>query len=120
MRTLRFAAVIAAACFVAATTSSQVAEANSSPSISIDILKVHADGKLVVVRRRPPALRVEIRTRRPSRRHVWVGGHWGHRHGRYVWVKGRWVVPPRRGALYVRPVWVKRGGGYVLVRGVWR
>ncbi|NNE45778.1 MAG: BcpO-related WXXGXW repeat protein [Rhodothermales bacterium] len=82
---------------------------------------VDADGRKVrVVRHRPPALRVEVRTRRPSRRHVWIDGHWRYRHARYVWVKGRWSPRPRHSAIYVRPHWVRRGGGWVQVGGFWR
>jgi len=25
-------------------------------------------------------------------RWVWVGGHWGHRHGRRVWIHGHYAV----------------------------
>jgi hypothetical protein len=25
-------------------------------------------------------------------RWVWVGGHWGHRHGRRIWVHGHYIV----------------------------
>ena len=78
------------------------------------------DGRHVVIRRRPPARRIEVRPNRPSRRRVWIAGHWTHRHGRFVWVRGRWAVPPRRAAVYVRPVWKPHAGGYILVGGVWR
>ena len=27
-----------------------------------------------------------------GRRWVWVGGHWGHRHGRRVWVHGHYAL----------------------------
>ena len=83
--------------------------------------QVHIDGrKTVIVTRRPPALRIEVRTRRPSRRHVWIDGHWRFHRGRYVWVRGRWVHRPNRGAVYVRTTWVRKGGGWMRVGGYWR
>jgi hypothetical protein len=79
---------------------------------------VDADGRKVRVdRHRPPALRVEVRTRRPSRRYVWIDGHWRYRHASHVWVKGRWTPHPRHGPAYVRPLWVRHGGGWVQVGG---
>ena len=27
-----------------------------------------------------------------GRRWVWIGGHWGHRHGRRIWIHGHYVL----------------------------
>ncbi len=97
--------------------------AGPSPRVGVafHVTGVHRHhDRVVVIHRRPPMVRIEVRTRRPGRRHVWLGGHWQYRRGRYVWVKGRWAVPPRRGLVYVRPTWKRHGGGYVFVVGGWR
>jgi hypothetical protein len=74
----------------------------------------------VVVKLRPPALKVEHRPERPSPNHVWVGGYhrWdGHA---YVWEPGKWEVPPHEHAVWVAPKWEHRNGGYVFVEGRWK
>ena len=76
--------------------------------------------QVVVVHKRPPAPRREVRPRRPSRRHVWVGGHWRWRRGRYVWVRGYWQVPPRGRAHWVAAHWRRHRGDWVFVAGRWR
>ena len=76
--------------------------------------------QVIVVTKRPPSPRREVRPRRPSRRHVWVGGYWSYRSSNYVWVKGRWAVPPRHGGKWVAGHWSKRSGGWVWVTGYWR
>src|SRR3569833_1555415 len=43
----------------------------------------------VIVEAPPPPVR-EVITARPSRRHVWVSGHYVRRGGLYVWVGGYW------------------------------
>lgn len=76
--------------------------------------------RVVAVTKRPPAPRREVRPRRLSRRHVWVGGYWSWSGHRYVWKKGHWGVPPRHGGRWVAGHWAKRGGGWVWVAGFWR
>src|ERR1051326_4266513 len=74
----------------------------------------------VVIRVRPPALRVEHRPHQPGPGYVWVRGY--HRwDGRaYVWEPGRWERPPREHAVWVAPRWEHRHGGWVFVEGRWR
>ena len=74
----------------------------------------------VVVTKRPPAPKREVRPYRPSRRHVWVGGYWTWRGSKYVWVKGRWTVPPRHNGRWMAGHWSKRSSGWVWVAGYWR
>jgi hypothetical protein len=74
----------------------------------------------IVVRVRPPALRIEHRTVRPGPRYVWVGGYHRWYGGAYEWVPGRWTVPPRHYAVWVAPHWYHRHDGYVFVAGRWR
>ncbi len=76
--------------------------------------------KVVVVTKRPPSPKREVRARRPSSRHVWVGGYWSWRSNKHVWVGGKWVVPPRHGGKWVAGHWKKHGGGWVWVIGRWR
>jgi hypothetical protein len=81
---------------------------------------VPGPGKVVVVKKRPPKVRREARPHRPSRRHVWIPGHWEWRGNAYVWKSGRWVVPPRAGAVWVPGRWKQSHGGWIFVAGYWR
>ena len=74
----------------------------------------------IVVKVRPPALRVEHRSSRPGPRYVWVGGYHRWDGNGYVWVPGQWEVPPHERAVWVAPRWEHRNGGYVFVEGRWR
>jgi hypothetical protein len=74
----------------------------------------------VVVKLRPPALKVEHRPERPSHNHVWVGGYHRWDGNAYVWEPGKWDVPPREHAVWVAPRWEHRNGGYVFVEGRWK
>ncbi len=102
----------------------QTTDASPAPRVHVAAVQVkgphHHRARVVVIHRRPPAVRIEVRSRRPSRRYVWLDGHWEFRRGRYVWVNGRWTVPPRAGLVYVRPRWKRHSGGYVFVVGGWR
>ena len=74
----------------------------------------------IVVKLKPPALRVEHRPARPGPEYVWVGGYHRWDGNAYVWVPGSWQHPPRPHAKWVAHKWVHRHGGYVLVEGHWR
>jgi hypothetical protein len=71
----------------------------------------------------PPApRRYYVRSRRPSPRYIWVDPYldWrGTRYG-YVWVPGAWVLPPRRGAVWIDGFWSPRGGAEIWVSAHWR
>ena len=73
----------------------------------------------VRVRVAPPAARVEVRTRAPSPRHVWVPGYWGWRGGRHVWIGGFWRMPPQPGHVWIEGRWVDSGGEWVWEEGRW-
>ena len=90
------------------------------PARTVVIKHQPGPDQVYVVTKRPPSPRREVRSRRPSRRHVWVGGYWSWRSHKYVWVKGRWTVPPRHGGKWVAGRWSKRSGGWVWVAGYWR
>ena len=77
-------------------------------------------GSGVIIERRPPALRVETRTVAPGPRYVWRRGHWRWTGVDYDWVPGRWVVRPRRNAVWVEGDWQRRRGGWVWSDGYWR
>ena len=74
----------------------------------------------VYVTEPPPPPMHEVVISRPSRHHVWIGGYWHWRGGRYVWIPGHWDLPPHRHAVYVAPRWENRGHGFVLIEGSWR
>ena len=74
----------------------------------------------IVVKVKPPALKVEHRPDRPSPKHVWVGGYHRWDGNAYVWEPGKWDLPPREHAVWVAPRWEHRGGGYVFVEGRWK
>ena len=61
----------------------------------------------------------EVRTARPSPRHVWVGGEWAPNGGAYAWRAGYWALPPRPGGVWVAGHWRHRPGGWAWVPGHW-
>lgn len=78
-----------------------------------------SQAQVVVVKPKAPVVVVK-KGPRPSRHHVWVGGHytWNARRGKYVWVNGCWTRP-RRGKVWVGGRWKRTRGGYVYVPGRW-
>ncbi|MGA2114468.1 MAG: hypothetical protein ABSH56_06915 [Bryobacteraceae bacterium] len=74
----------------------------------------------VVVKVRPPALKVEKRPPAPGPEYVWVGGYHRWDGNSYVWVAGEWHRPPHDHAVWVAPRWEHRNGGYVFVEGRWK
>lgn len=69
----------------------------------------------------PPALRVETYGRPPSRRHVWVPGHWqwSRRAHDWVWRPGRWRVPPRGRGYWIPETYERRGDRWITIEGRW-
>ena len=78
-----------------------------------------ANAAVLVVKKKPPVVKVEVRPRAPYAGAVWVNGRWAWKKGKYVWVKG-YYVKPRKGYVWVPGHWNKRPGGYVWVAGHWR
>jgi hypothetical protein len=74
----------------------------------------------IIVKVRPPAPVVRVRPVRPSPVHVWVGGNYVSRGGRYEYTEGYWATPPRRGGVWVEGRWRHRGGGWYWIPGHWR
>jgi len=68
----------------------------------------------------PPPVSTAVIGVAPGPRYVWTPGYHRWNGDRYVWVAGRWVIPPRRGVVWVPPHWAPRPGGYVFVPGHWR
>lgn len=87
---------------------------------STAVIGVASAGQIVVTQAPPVVLQQEVIGARPSVEHVWVEGWWVWRDGRYEWHPGEWVVPPRRGAVWVAPRWERRDDGYYFVDGYWR
>ena len=69
----------------------------------------------------PPALRIESYGRPPSRRHVWVPGHWdwSRRRHDWVWRPGHWKVPPRGRGHWVAPTYRRGPDGWIVIKGRW-
>ncbi len=77
-------------------------------------------GQIIVTQAPPVATQQQVIGPRPSADHVWVEGWWVWRDGRYEWRPGEWVIPPRRGSVWVPPRWERRDDGYVFVEGYWQ
>lgn len=84
-----------------------------------------AQARIVV---QPPAVRVEIAPPSPieeapppapSPQHVWTGGYWTFRDGRYAWVPGAYVIAPQPAARWVPARWVARGRDWTFEPGHW-
>jgi len=74
----------------------------------------------VVVTEAPPAPQVEVIPVAPSPSHLWIGGYWAHRGGRWVWIGGTYVVRPAHRAHWEPGHWVVRSGGrWIWVPGRW-
>ena len=74
----------------------------------------------IVVKLKPPALKVEKRPAAPGEGYVWVGGYHRWDGNAYVWTPGEWQRPPHEHAVWVAPRWEHRNGGYVFVEGRWK
>ncbi len=70
-----------------------------------------------VVRVAPPPPQVEV-VPAPRPGHVWEGGHWVWREGRYVWIPGHWRAV-RVGYHWVPGHWAAHAGGWVWMEGHW-
>lgn len=74
----------------------------------------------VVIKVRPPAVRVEHRGARPSKEHVWVGGYHKWDGKAYAWEGGKWEKPPQAHAVWVAPKYTHEKDGYRFSEGHWR
>lgn len=90
------------------------------PAVHAVVVDTQGAGQVVVVKKQPPPPRREVRPRRPSSRHVWIGGYWSYRGSNYVWVSGYWKKSPRHGAVWVSGYWKKQRGSWAWVGGRWR
>ena len=72
----------------------------------------------IVVKVRPPALKIEHHPPRPGPDYVWVGGAWVW-NGAWVWAPGHYVHAPYAGAVWIGGSWVGHGGGWAWVGGHW-
>ncbi|WP_088287159.1 YXWGXW repeat-containing protein [Ideonella sp. A 288] len=67
----------------------------------------------------PPAPQYELVGVAPVAGHLWLGGYWGWRGGRYHWVPGQWAAP-RHGHAWVPHGWGRVGRGWRFNPGYWR
>jgi WXXGXW repeat (2 copies) len=72
-----------------------------------------------VTTQEPPEVIQERVTVAPSAVHVWIGGHWGWRHGAYAWAPGYWARGPRYGAHWAPGVWSRHQRGWRWRQGYW-
>ena len=77
-----------------------------------------AHAQVVYVEKAPPPIAVERRPPKPTRRALWIDGHWRWTGRTYNWVPGRWERNPR--GAWVAGHWDKRPRGWVWVPGRWR
>ena len=74
----------------------------------------------IVVKLKPPAIKIEKRSTTPGPEYVWIGGYHRWDGSAYVWEPGKWEKPPREHAVWVAPRWEHRSDGYVFVEGRWK
>ena len=73
----------------------------------------------IIIKKRPPVVKIEVRGKAPYRNAVWINGHWRWHNNRHVWVKGYWQKP-RHGFVWVDGHWGKRRNGWVWIPGHWK
>lgn len=73
-----------------------------------------------VVVQAPPALRIEVKSARPSAAHVWVPGFWSWEGNSYAWISSVWMLPPAPAAVWTPPRYEPRSGINVFISGYWR
>lgn len=78
-----------------------------------------AEAGVIVVKKQPPAVKIELKPAKPFANAIWVPGHWNWNGNNFVWVKGHWKKP-RHGFVWVPGHWKKQRGGYVWVSGRWK
>jgi WXXGXW repeat (2 copies) len=72
----------------------------------------------IVVPMAPPAVRGEVRPRRPGPSWVWVPGCWQWQGDRHAWVPGHWTRG-RAGKNWSPGHWKRAPGGWVWAPGKW-
>lgn len=61
----------------------------------------------------------EIRTNRPSPRHIWIPGYWERAVDDWRWVRGRWALPPEDSATWQPGHWRRQGDEWDWTTGNW-
>ncbi len=67
----------------------------------------------------PPEVIQERIAVAPSPVHVWIGGHWGWRHGTYAWAPGYWAARPHYRSHWAPGAWSRHGHGWRWRHGRW-
>lgn len=65
-----------------------------------------------------PRIPRNVKSVRPSRRHIWVGEDWIYTRGAYRYQPGYWVIPAR-GRHFVEGHWERVRKGWYWVPGFW-
>ena len=87
-------------------------------AIGISISTI-ADAQLVV-RIRPIAPEIRVRTENHSPGNVWVEGEYVNNGGRYDYNEGHWAAPPRNSHRWKQGRWRSSRRGYSWEPGRWR
>jgi WXXGXW repeat (2 copies) len=74
---------------------------------------------IVLVPRRPPPARVEVRGVAPGPGYTWIAGYWGWRNDDFYWVSGRWTRPEPGRSRWEHGRWVHARGGWYWREGHW-
>ena len=74
---------------------------------------------VVYIKKAPPKPKVEVRSKKPNKKAIWVPGHWQWNGRKYVWKSGHWGVRPG-GKTWVTGHWQKSPRGWKRVPGHWR
>ena len=73
----------------------------------------------IIIKKRPPAVKVEVKTKKPFKKAVWAPGHWIWTGNRYVWKKGHWIRV-KKGHAWVNGHYKRHKNGWVWVAGRWK
>ena len=68
----------------------------------------------------PPSKIVVTRPTRPSRHHIWIGGHHIVHSGTWVWIHGHWARPPHTGAVWMPCHTRRKSEIWIWTPGYWR
>ena len=74
---------------------------------------------VVYIETAPPAPRIEVISKRPTPKAIWIPGYWMWKGNKYVWAPGHWEKKPR-GRAWAPGQWKRTHRGWYWVAGYWR
>ena len=78
-----------------------------------------SNAQFVVVKKPIRPKVVVVKTAKPGKSFVWIGGHWKVTGNKHVWVNGRWAKN-RPGHRWVKGHWKRSRGCWIWVGGYWK